>query len=333
MTDNLYDALELCLQALEQGADVESCLARYPALAGELRPLLETAFEARAAAPRDVPAAAMRRGRARLLRQASELREQRRAAVAPHMSQARQWGRGLRLGLASLATVAFLLSGGSGLVFASSGSLPGDQLYPVKRSWEGVQLFFIFDPAARTQLENHFEAERVDEIHGLFSESRLEQVSFQGIVESQQDGFWQIAGLKILVEHETVLTGQITPGSLVEVLGETEDGLIKAEEIRLLAAPSATPTLLPTLRPSATMTIRVEETKEPDEAASETQEKSEAQETQTEDAHKAETPEAEKTESSSSNSGSGSSNTPKPDDSSGSGGGGGGGGDDGGGGH
>ena len=39
--NNLYDALEICLQELEQGADIETALIRYPDLADELRPILE----------------------------------------------------------------------------------------------------------------------------------------------------------------------------------------------------------------------------------------------------------------------------------------------------
>ena len=32
--NNLYDVLEICLQELENGADMESVLARYPDLVG-----------------------------------------------------------------------------------------------------------------------------------------------------------------------------------------------------------------------------------------------------------------------------------------------------------
>ena len=64
-TDPLFDALETCLQALAQGADVESCLVRYPALADELRPILDAAVQAHAAVAVEVPPDAMRRGKAR----------------------------------------------------------------------------------------------------------------------------------------------------------------------------------------------------------------------------------------------------------------------------
>ena len=47
MTD-IYDALEACLQEIENGANVESVLLRYSDIADELRPLLEAAVEAAA---------------------------------------------------------------------------------------------------------------------------------------------------------------------------------------------------------------------------------------------------------------------------------------------
>jgi len=254
MTDTLYDALEVCLQALERGASLESCLARFPAQTDELRPILETAVQARAQAIRDVPAEAMRRGRARVLQHAAELREHNRAAVVPFWRKPWQAGRAFRLLATSLTAVVFLFSGGTGLVFASSNSLPGDNLYPVKRSWEDVQLVFIFDPKAKSEREMEFEHERVHEIRTLFSESRKTRVDFQGVVESQQTDVWQIAGLRIAIDDDAAFNGEIIPGALVQVIGETEDGIIQAEQINLIQAPSATQT--PTLQPSPTSTLQ-----------------------------------------------------------------------------
>jgi hypothetical protein len=254
MTDTMYDALEVCLQALERGASLESCLARFPALADELRPILETAVQARAQAIRDVPAEAMRRGRARVLQHAAELCERNQAIVVPFWRKPWQAGRAFRLLATSLTAVVFLFSGGTGLVFASSNSLPGDNLYPVKRSWEDVQLAFIFDPKAKSEREMEFEHERVHEIQGLFSESRKTRVDFQGVVDSQQADVWQVSGLRIAIDDDVAPDSKIVPGALVQVIGGTEDGIIQAEQIILIQAPSATQT--PTLQPSPTSTLQ-----------------------------------------------------------------------------
>lgn len=275
MTVDLYDALEICLQAQERGADIDACLKLFPELADELRPILETAAQVRAE-PVEIPAAAMRRGRALVLQHAAELREQKRGGNVAFWRKLWESGRTFRIVGTSLATVVFLFSSGTGLVFASSNSLPGDQLYPVKRSWEGVQLAFIFDPQIKQERENEFEHERVEEIHELFSESRQTQVDFQGKVEIQQPTQWQIAGLQIVLEHDAVIDSNIMIGTTVRVIGETEDGVIKAEHIILVESPAITPTpVSPTKQPTETAlpqktpTVRKTETLEPHETEAE----------------------------------------------------------------
>jgi hypothetical protein len=250
-SDTLFDALEICLQALDQGADVESCLSRYPALADELRPILIAAVQARAASVTEVPAEVARRGRARVLQAAAEMREQQNAApVLPFWRKKGFFGaRFYRLALTTAVVIAFLLTGGTGLVNASSGALPGDRLYPVKRSWEGVQLAFVFDQQTKVELEHKFDHERVQEIEELYSEKRFEQVNFQGVVETQQTNVWRISGLDVAIEEETVYVGDIIIGSRVQVIGETDDGMIKAEQISLIAAPGVTPPVFSTATP------------------------------------------------------------------------------------
>ncbi|HEY3312954.1 MAG TPA: DUF5667 domain-containing protein [Anaerolineales bacterium] len=259
MTDlNLFDALETCLKALEQGAELDACLALFPSLADELRPLLTAAVQARSGAVTAVPEAVVRRGKARVLQAAAEMREQSsRKAVFPLFRQrsAPGGGRFIRLALASLAVLVFVLTGGTGLVNASDKAIPGDRLYPVKRSWEGVRLFLVTDPAAKARLEGEFDHERMQEIETLYTENRVAQVDFQGVVQSQTDGVWVIGGLNIAVSPETRLKGEILPGATVRVMGETEDGRIKAGEIDLLASPGFTPTPEFTATPEPTPTF------------------------------------------------------------------------------
>ena len=47
MNKKLLDALESSLHRMEQGEPLDAALARYPDLASQLRPLLETAARAR----------------------------------------------------------------------------------------------------------------------------------------------------------------------------------------------------------------------------------------------------------------------------------------------
>ena len=50
---NLYDILEICLEEVENGADIDTVLFRYPQFAEELRPILETSTQAKMLAAAD----------------------------------------------------------------------------------------------------------------------------------------------------------------------------------------------------------------------------------------------------------------------------------------
>jgi hypothetical protein len=119
----------------------------YPHLAEELRPVLEASIQARALALPAVPQAAIQRGRARVLQHAAEMRKS-----SPRPRQRWSLFAFPRLAASLAIALVFLLSG-TGLVSASNGALPGDNLYPVKRSWEGLRLFFMSSPEERESLE------------------------------------------------------------------------------------------------------------------------------------------------------------------------------------
>lgn len=237
---DLYTALEDCLQALEAGQDLETVLRRYPELANELRPLLEASLQARTVGEFSVPREAQRRGRARLLQRAAEMRESKRTPrrvipVFPRIA--------ITLGL-----VAVLVLSSTGLVSASSGALPGDHLYPVKRTWEDVQLLFVFNQQSRDVLESKFEQERLDEIDELLAKGRSSSIAFSGLVTSQQDGQWLVSAIPVSVTSITRLpTNPVTSGVPVIVTGITRsDGSVEAKTIQLLQ-PGA---FLPPLEPS-----------------------------------------------------------------------------------
>ena len=81
---------------------------------------------------------ALRRGRAKFMQRAAELRE---LKVAPRK---RAFPVFQRLAITLTLTAMFLASG-TGLVGLLSTTLPGENLYPVKRSWEGLRLIFTFN--------------------------------------------------------------------------------------------------------------------------------------------------------------------------------------------
>jgi hypothetical protein len=176
-----------------------------------------------------------------LLQRAAELRQTNRSSVRPKIAFLP------RTALAFGLTVAFILSS-TGLVSASSNSLPGDQLYPVKRTWEGVQLAFVLNEPGRESLQSQFEQERLNEIDELLAQNRSQPVTFSGLVLQRKDGRWLISGVPVLVTDQTrFASSQISDNVPVVVMGVTgSNGVLNAEEIQGLQPGS----MLPPLEPS-----------------------------------------------------------------------------------
>src|ERR1043165_1511355 len=94
----------------------------------------------------------------------------------------RAWLWCVRRLVVTLAVVVILFASGNGLVRAASTTLPGDHLYPVKRTWEDVLVAFTFNLQQRDALEVEHENERLQELQELFAEKRSAQVDFAGSV-------------------------------------------------------------------------------------------------------------------------------------------------------
>lgn len=232
MNNNMYDALELCLQELENGADIETVLSRYPEHANELRPILETSVMARTISVQDASADVVRRNRAKVLQHAAQMRESRAYTTR------RLWSVPLRRVLVTLVVVGVLFISGTGLVRAASTTVPGDNLYPVKRAWEDVLVLFTFNLQAREALEVEHENERLHELEEVFTEGRSVQVDFSGLVTRQNGDLWLVSGIPVALSAQTDLPTQpIAVGDGIHVVGITQsDGAVLAQRIELLPA-------------------------------------------------------------------------------------------------
>lgn len=231
--NKLFDTLEICLQEIEKGRDVETILSQYPDLADELRPILLTAIKARNMSAPLPSSDVERRGRARVMQRAAELRE---AKIAPRKS-VRVIPVFQRLAL-SFALLMILMVSGTGILSASASALPGESLYPVKRGWEGVRLFFIFDREARELLANEFENERLHEVNELLSEGRHETIQVAGVF-MQVNGKTYISGLQVVLPANVQMPEN---GAAVVVTGRTNaQGYIEVTSLELLPAGSVVP--------------------------------------------------------------------------------------------
>ncbi len=229
--NNIFDALEICLQELENGTDMEAVLARFPDLAGELRPILKASEKARSLSAAEPSEDAIRRGRARLMQRAAEMRESR---VAPRKRVIPAFQR---LAL-SFSLAALLLMSGTGLLNASASALPGESLYPVKRTWEGLRLLLIFNEEARKVLEDEFEDERLHEVNELLTEGRHESIQFAGIY-MQVNGVDYISGVRVILPSSSQIPAH---GSPVIISGQTNaDGFVEIVSLDQLPEGSIVP--------------------------------------------------------------------------------------------
>lgn len=235
---NVYDVLETCLEEIEKGADVESLLIRYPDFALELRPILQAASAAKGLSPADPSEEMLRRNRAKVLQHAAEMREA-QVKRAPRLN----WFAPLRRLAFTLAILVLVFVSGTNLVGAASTSLPGDELYPVKRSWERLQVIFLLDSEARKALEVDHENERIEELLELIAGNRSAGVTFSGLVTGQNGSEWLVAGIRVRISPDAELPDEsVLLLSAVRVRGSTQaDGSVLAESIEILSAEDSLP--------------------------------------------------------------------------------------------
>ena len=228
MNEKLYETLEECLQAVVTGADIEAILKRYPQLADELRPILKTSIQAQSLAATSVPEDAIRRGRARVLQHAAEMRE---SAIKPRI---KRFSVG-RLATSLALALIFLISA-TGLVRASTEALPGDGLYPIKRTWEDMRLLLVTSPEGRESLEDDFKQERLHEVDELLTEGRHETIAFAGLVTEQDGIHWVVAGISVQITPDSKLPADpVTIGASIMVEGRTNiQGFVEADRVELL---------------------------------------------------------------------------------------------------
>jgi hypothetical protein len=226
MSEHLHDAFEVCLSALTTGAKLDACLALYPDLSEELRPLLVTAQRARQAGIREVPIAAVNRSRAKLIARAGELRGSPKPLFNLFSFP--------RLALATLAVVLVFFLSINGLVVVSAKSLPGDALYPVKLAAENVSLKLAPSTELRQKMTEDYQQRRTDEVRSLLSQSLERRIALEGVVSDVSASGLLIDSIPVILDAQTKISGNLLPGRLVKLEGVTQPGgFVKADTIQL----------------------------------------------------------------------------------------------------
>jgi hypothetical protein len=226
MSTRLYDAFEVCLAAMATGVDLESCLYLYPELQDELRPALEATRQARSTVQQDRHYEAMKRSRTRFLNRAAELRSRPRLFIFSFALS--------RLTLVALSVLIVIAASLNGLVVASAKTLPGDALYPVKRAAENVSLSLARDREFRQQMEQSYQHRRTEEIRSLLVQKRVRNISMEGVVSATTPQQLVVNGIPVRLKAGATVIGEVQPGRVVEVEGQTQPGgWIEADELHL----------------------------------------------------------------------------------------------------
>ncbi len=147
------DALDLCIEQSRNGGSPEEILQQHPRVADTVRPLLALAGELEALPQPSPSAAAVSRLLASLSREdAGRSRARNRS---PFFSAAVLWR--------AAAALAFVFLIGWGAVAASSHTVPGDLLYPVKLFTERVRFLLAMNAEDQVELRIVFSEKRLTE--------------------------------------------------------------------------------------------------------------------------------------------------------------------------
>lgn len=150
MTSNIEEILDRCTERMRAGEGCEEILREHPQEAGELRALLPLAADLQRLPDPQPSFAAIGALTAKLGAERQAAKPRVRFFSLPVLARA-------------AAILLFVLVLGWGGVAASSNTVPGDFLYPVKRLTERVQFFLTVNREDKVELRIVFSEERLKE--------------------------------------------------------------------------------------------------------------------------------------------------------------------------
>lgn len=212
------------LDALDRGDSLAAVLSRYPGQEEALRPFLETAalFADLNLQP---SLAAQSRSKQAFLAQANALRPRPVGGVVWW----RRWQRALVPAFALL--VIFLLSSAA-LLPLSATAMPGDALYSVKRLAENGRLAATGSADRKLELIERYKETRRLEIQQILAANQdIDDLVFEGIIETMGETNWQISGLTVQIAASTQIVGKPQMGLLAIINGRTRQGAFIAQSI------------------------------------------------------------------------------------------------------
>ncbi|MFC1848291.1 DUF5667 domain-containing protein [Chloroflexota bacterium] len=228
MKRSFEDILDACLERItKRGDTIERCLESYPEWADDLEPLLRAAASVKDAASLEASPGFKKSAKSRLM---SAVAEKRGEETGRGMF--RRWGMQRHWVVAISLVIAILIMGG-GTVGASTNSLPGDLLYPVKTTSEKVQTFFTFGNEARANLYAKLAERRIDEIRALAARERNIPTSVLNVMNSDTNRALDIVSENGSFKRKTVVRVVTLTSNQKEMLTEILNNASPAVRERL----------------------------------------------------------------------------------------------------
>lgn len=226
-TEKFYDELEICIQAIQNGADPQACILLFPEHASELEPLINTSYLAYKNSNKQVSAESVQRHYKKIMTEAKSKRTKKTSSLFRRQLP--------KIALASVIVAIILIFGVGSLLSYSVQAIPGSQIHPLQYAMENLRQKFSGNQTARTEIHANIQR-KVDEVKLLIDQGRHVDVSFSGEIDEISTDFLTIGDVLVKLAAETQMTGEIESGSLILVKGTTNpNGWIDASEIFLQA--------------------------------------------------------------------------------------------------
>jgi hypothetical protein len=239
-TLEFYTVLNDCVDAVLKGnRTIEECLAAYPIHAKQLTKDLQMAVLVRRLKSPRMDSTAMAgledRLRAQIITpQKSKVIRFRMPAIS-------------RAAATILLMFTVLLAGSGGIVAASSNSQPGDNLYTVKRAWEGVIIAFHSITGMPEDIWLRLAETRLAEVAALSEQDHLIGAALHDLYEATErlidetDPDAMVEVKAFLLRTETLITGELTLSAGDEAIVEQIMAVIEPAILALPPNTNASP--------------------------------------------------------------------------------------------
>jgi ABC-type multidrug transport system fused ATPase/permease subunit len=151
---SIEEILDIAIDKLIGGADIQAILAEYPEAAEELRPMLETVVQLRQA-----PAPETDSSIQPLIRIIAKMANE-APSTKPKMVNFKS--RKIVLRIAASIAIIFILGWGS--ISAATNTVPGDWFYPIKLLTEKVRFMLSVNNEKKVELKITYSTERLKEL-------------------------------------------------------------------------------------------------------------------------------------------------------------------------